>query len=153
MKINAEDRIYSTAAGSLKILQAKHRHRPFTLGEALLTLHSISECCASMQTGLCSSGTKPYYCTFPVLHRDSDSNGRSVQKIAASMLTSSDEQMICALICLREMTRTWLCFSSLWTPARCPGTNLVYHCHLLGLRSTDKHWCQMKSWPRTIVLW
>lgn len=77
----------------------------------------------------------------------SDSNVRPVHKTWASMLTSSDEQMISTLICLREMRRTWLCSSALWTPARCPGTNLAYHCHLLGLRSTEKQWCQMKNWP------
>lgn len=59
MKINAQDTIYSTAAGGLKLLQAKHWNEstvfnphipslvtdtiPFTPCEAPLTLYSISE--------------------------------------------------------------------------------------------------------------
>lgn len=37
----------------------------------------------------------------------------------------------------REWGRTWLCFMALWSPTICPGTNLVHHCHLLGLRFTQ----------------
>ena len=53
----------------------------------------------------------------------------------------------CALISFREMKRTWLSFSALWTLARCPGTTLAFHCHLLGSKSTRIPCCQLKTCP------
>lgn len=104
----------------------------FILCEALLTLQCISDYWASLQTGNL------------LLRQQHRSVPLHVSRIRAILLemktvakrTFSAEQMIYALICFSKKRRS---------PARCQGTNLALRCHLLGPKSTDRHWSQMKD--------
>lgn len=104
MKINAQDTIYSTAAGALKIQQVKTLKTCYlcltsyplisynsALCEALLTLHSISEGCAPVQTkSVLQQWHETYFCTalyFSVPKRESDSHEENQQEKAACMQT------------------------------------------------------------------
>lgn len=100
-----------------------------------LVQHPLDLCIDENSVRLCISGTKTTFCDterlwFNVLKKEKKKKRKNLQKKAVRRSI------------LRE---TWLCFSPLWTLSKCPETSLVFHCHLLGPRSTDKHHCQRKA--------
>lgn len=94
MKINAQDTIYSTAAGGLKFLKVKHSNESnvfnlislslitdtFTLDGALLTLHSIRERCAVTCKPVSAAVAPKHSAAYFLYVSDSDFNVRSLQK-------------------------------------------------------------------------
>lgn len=159
MKINAQDTIYSTAAGGLKFLKVKHSNESnvfnlislplvtdtFTLNVALLTLHSISEHCVENCKPVSAAVAPKHGAAYFLYVSDSDLNVMSLQKKAQGFLRLTDD--LCINLFYGNEEDLALVLSTL-DSGHVSRDSLVFHCHLLGPRSTDKHRCQMKNWPR-----